>query len=172
MVTRKRQVLVTALASGASWDEAIAAAGYTRKYAGLLWADEGVQEAVARRRAYLDSLDARLKARLAITARRRETEIMARLTVDDTQAPRVRAASVTALGHQAERTGDVAIIQHIKMLADDTGQHERVRIAALRALGRLVLAQEGGGSRVARRPPGDRARSARHALDAPGAQVT
>ena len=136
-MTRKRQKFIAALADGKPVGEAVAEAGYTWYYGIALSGSKSVQEAVARRRAYLESLDGQTWAQMAITRRLDEIEIMVRTTIDGSQSPRVRAAATVALGRWAKMTGDVGIEQHLKMLAGDAGQHERVRIAAVRALGRF-----------------------------------
>lgn len=158
-MTRKRIVFVSALAAGATPDEAATAAGYTRRYALRLWGDSAVEDAVARRRAYLTSLDTRTRSKTASAALESDMAVMLRATIDESMPPRVRATAVVALRRHAE-TAPVedreAIRLHLRMLAGDAGQHERVRTAALRGLGLLEGASV---SRVAA-TGGDRAAGA------------
>ena len=142
MMTRKRLAFIVQLAAGASFDEAMRTAGYTPKYAMQLYEDESVQKAVITRRAYMDMLMAQQAAREGSEARTRNIDVLRWTALDETQAPRVRAAAVAALGFRvgsARWRGqpDERSETMIRHLANDKGQHVNVREAALRALARM-----------------------------------
>lgn len=160
-MTRKRIVFVSALAAGATLGEATAAAGYTLDYAMHLCGQEAVQDAVSRRKAYLDTLDARTRSKAASAALQSDTEVMIRATIDDSMPMRVRLSAVAALcsSAQAAAPEDAGAIRcHLRMLAGDAGQHDRIRRAAMRALCRQIRGSGVDGSRGAAR--GDRATGA------------
>ena len=141
-MTRKRLAFIVQLAAGANFEAAMRTAGYTPKYAMQLYGDESVQRAVVMRRAYMDTLMQQQAAREGKEARTRDIDILRWSALDETQAPRVRAAAVAALGYRAGNARwrgrpDERAETLIRHLAHDKGQHASVREAALRALGRM-----------------------------------